>query len=185
MIKASFQKISTESQLFKSAQQAYINDCFAIESNQLDLPIEEIYARLMSKTPKWFDILMRMRDRMVAILGLKSTQDMAGGNSLFAQSGEKFGLKNHTQPSKILDFFEVVALSENEIILSIKDSHLDMQTSLLRDKIDHTNNTCRISFNDVIITHNFLGKAYLFFIMPIHKIIVEKTLNDGKQRGDI
>lgn len=185
MTKAKAQNIPSESQLFNTAQRAYIADCFAIESNNLDAPIEEIYARLMSKTPKWFDFLMNLRDRMVGLVGLKSTQNMAGNASLFAQTGEQFNLKNTTKPSKLMDFFTVTALSENEIILSIKDSHLDMQTSLLRHNINAQNQTCQISFNDVIVIHNFLGKAYLFFIMPIHKIIVKKTLNDGKQRGDI
>lgn len=185
MTKTTIQKIPSESLLFKPAQQAYITNCFSIQSSHLYLPIEEIYARLMSKTPKWFDILMRLRDRIVIILGLKSTQNMAGRNSLFEQTGKQFNLKNTTKPCKIMDFFEITALSENEIILSIKDSHLDMQTSLLRHKINRANNTCQLSLNDVIITHNVLGKIYLFFIMPIHKIIVKKTLNDAKQRGDI
>ena len=185
MTKALIEKIPAESFLFKPAQQAYIADCFAIDSNEIDAPIEEIYARLMSQTPKWFNFLMKLRDRMVILLGLKSTQDMAGGDSLFAQTGKQFGLKNTTKPSRIMDFFEVTALSENEIILSIKDKHLDMQTSLLRTQIDAQNQTCKIIFSDVIFTHNAFGKAYLFFIMPIHNIIIKKTLNDAKQRGDI
>lgn len=185
MTKATKQAIPIESQLFKSVSKSYIVDCFSIESNKLDLPIEEIYARLMSKTPKWFDVLMKIRDATVSLLGLKSTQDMAGGDSLFAQTGQIFDLKNTTKPSKIMDFFEVIGLSENEITLNIKDRHLDMQISLLRHKIDVKNNKCQISFNDVIITHNFWGKAYLFFIMPVHNIIIKKTLNEAKQLGYI
>lgn len=184
-LKATVQKIPAESLLFKPAQQAYIVDCFAISSDKLDVPIEELYARLMSKTPKWFDILMKLRDRIVLLLGLQSTQDMAGNVSLFEQTGKKFGLNNHTKPAKIMDFFTVTSMSQHEIILSIKDKHLDMQTSLLRTQIDVENNQCKIIMSDVITTHNAFGRLYLFFIMPIHKIIVKKTLNDAKQRGDV
>lgn len=184
-LRATAQNIPAESLLFTSAQQAYIVDCFAISSNKLDLPIEEIYARIMSKTPKWFDILMRLRDRMVLLLGLKSTQNMAGGTSLFEQTGKKFGLNSPVKPAKIMDFFTVTSLNPDEIILSIKDKHLDMQTSLLRTQIDPENKQCKLIFSDVITTHNALGRIYLFFIMPIHKIIVKKTLNDAKQRSVI
>lgn len=179
------QKIPPQSQLFSAAKTAYIVDCFSASSNQIDPPIEELYARLMSKTPKWFDLLMSLRDKIVTVLGLKSTQDMAGSGSLFAQSGKSFGINNTTKPSKLMDFFTVTALSESEIILSIKDKHLDMQTSLLRSDIDPKTQQCKIIFSDVIMTHNFFGRIYLFFIMPIHKIIIKKTFRDAQQRGDI
>lgn len=185
MIEAIVQKIPAQSQLFAPAQQAYIVDCFSIESDKLELPIEEIYARLMSQTPKWFDFLMKLRDRMVAVLGLKSTKGMAGEQSLFEQTGRQFGLRNVTKPNRVMDFFTVTALHENEIVVSIKDKHLDMQTSLLRTQINGESQKGKYMLIDVITTHNFLGKAYLFFIMPIHKIIVKKTLNDALRRGDI
>lgn len=185
MCVTSNQKIPPQSQLFGAAQQAYIVDCFSISSDKIDTPIEELYARLMSKTPKWFNILMNLRDRIVVFLGLKSTQDMAGSLSLFEQSGKKFNLNNVTKPSKMMDFFTVIALSENEIILHIKDKHLDMQTSLLRTEINEKTQQCSIIFSDVIVTHNVFGRIYLFFIMPIHKIIVKNTLIQAKRRGDI
>ncbi|MGL1922707.1 MAG: DUF2867 domain-containing protein [Hyphomicrobiales bacterium] len=185
MIYATERDIPAQSQLFEPAKQAYIIDCFAIGSAEIELPIEELYARLMSQTPKWFDVLMNLRDRIVGLLGLKSTQNMAGYESVFEQTGKPFGLNNTTRPSKIMDFFTVVALSENEIILSIKDKHLDMQMSLLRCNVDFEKQQCEILMNDVIFTHNFFGKLYLFFIMPVHKIIIKKTLNDAKHRGDI
>ncbi|NRA85965.1 MAG: DUF2867 domain-containing protein [Rhizobiales bacterium] len=182
---ATAREIYPTSNLFEYSKTAYYTDCFAIESTNLDVPIEEIYARIFSATPKWFDALMTLCNKIVGLFGLKSTVDLSNSLTPFETAKKKFNMKTVSSPNKMMDFFVVEALIDNEIILVIKDTHLDLKISILRTDIDLVNGTSTIAVSDVIHTHNLLGKIYLFFILPMHKLIVKKMLNDAKLGGDI
>lgn len=171
--------------LFSITKDAYYIDCFAIKATALDVPIEEIYARLLSTTPKWFDVLVTIRNKVIKFVGLKSTADIELSTTPFEVARKKFNMQTRSKPNKVMDFFMVEQLSKSEIIVGISDSHLDLKVSILRTNIDETNGTCTIAASHVIHTHNFLGKFYLFFILPVHKFIVKRMLNEAKYRGDI
>lgn len=178
------QKVSKLSRLYDAAHDAYYTDSFAIRSDKLNEPIEELYARLMSKTPKWFDSLMKLRDSIAQKLGLNATKDIAKQLTPFEVAHDKFAMNNQTKPNKIMDFFEVYELNQHEIIFGIKDKHLSLKGSLLRI-VAGDGQSCKLVMSNIIHTHNIWGKIYLFFILPTHKIIIKKMLQNAHKRGDI
>lgn len=146
---------------------AYFHDSYqallpaqAAGSSALELSLQTFL-----KTPVWIDFLMRLRNRVVGLVGLKN-----------------LGSFNHLDPGKPasayrvgdrVGIFSLRYLTENEVILGDSDKHLDVQVSvckLMRDEVP------LVSISTVVHVHNRLGKIYMFFVAPAHKVIAPATL---------
>ena len=119
-----------------------------------------------SSTPKWVDHLFELRNKLVAVFGLKTgkgTQNKAEllKNSNF-EAGDKLGL------------FKVFERTENEIILGEDDKHLDFRVSLFLESI--TNDTKVLTVSTTVKYNNGFGRVYFFFVKPFHQLIVTRML---------
>ncbi len=153
---------------------AYFHDSYqallpaqAAGSSALELSLQTFL-----KTPRWIDFLMRLRNRVVGLVGLKN-----------------LGSFNHLDPGKPasayrvgdrVGIFSLRYLTDNEVILADSDKHLDVQVSvckLMRDE------AVRVNISTVVHVHNRLGKLYMFFVAPAHKVIAPATLRGLLRRG--
>ncbi len=64
-----------------------------------------------------------------------------------------------------LDFFLVEQISDDALVLTARDSHLDVMISV-------TSDGNRLAITASVITHNWFGRAYMLPVAPAHKLIV-------------
>lgn len=116
-----------------------------------------IYCALMQQTPGWVDALMRLRNQVVRPLGLKNLGLLSSVTASAAVSGQRLGI------------FEVVSVSDKELVLQDDDKHLLVQLSVLKQP--HDANHDKLTISTVVHTHNRLGRIYMAFVGPAHKVI--------------
>ncbi|HBK7236266.1 DUF2867 domain-containing protein [Vibrio cholerae] len=157
--------IPRHSELFDYVQGAYFADSFSREIPYRNQTALDIYLEVATQTPSWISFLMEMRNRVVSMFGLKHLgrfQDAASGYSAAnVKIGERLGI------------FTLLSNKEHEIVLEDSDKHLDVRVSFLLDVIG---DKVTVHATTVVHVHNLFGKAYMFIVAPIHKVIVPSSL---------
>lgn len=150
------------------SRSANFKDSFTISSDNIGLDVLEIYLRMVSNTPKWINALLSLRNNFVRFFGLQHVGNLVGKSPLESISRDKLiGAK--------LDFFTIETLNNNEMILLLKDKHLDIKLSILKGGDIKKN---KIFVSTVVNYNNLLGNVYMFFIAPFHKIVVKRLMNN-------
>lgn len=130
----------------------------------------ELLARfLFSHQPAWIGGLLKMRDALVAGLGLKTSRHLES-------------LGEHDQASR-LGIFKIYDRSSREIVLGEDDKHLDFRLSLLCAKPVATLEERSLILTSVVHCHNRLGRAYIFLIAPFHRMVVQASLRRAARVG--
>jgi len=158
-------RIPADSEIGKYLAGADLFDVFEVPIAASNRPALQIYIDLMAKTPAWINRLMAVRDRAVAMFGLKHLGhlddiDPAKGVDSY-RVGDRVGI------------FSILFISDREVILVEADKHLEAKVSLCKtfDGQKHT-----VVFSTVIHLRNLLGRAYMMFVWPLHKLIVPSLL---------
>lgn len=126
------------------------------------LTATEIYRALSRQTPGWINRLMRLRNQLVQPLGLKDLGALSAVASGEAVPGQRMGL------------FEVVSVAPDELVLQDDDKHLVVRLSVLKQGHDASHD--RLTLSTVVHIHNTLGRVYMWFVGPAHKIIAPALL---------
>ncbi|MBL6446746.1 DUF2867 domain-containing protein [Fulvivirga sp. 29W222] len=121
-----------------------------------------------SSSPKWITYLFDLRNRLVSIFGLKTSDQIKDKeeilNNFKGNPGEQLGL------------FKVYSKTDNELILGEDDKHLDFRVSLLLDTIAPSKRSLTIS--TIVKYNNRFGKLYFLLVKPFHKLIVPAMLKE-------
>ena len=134
------------------------SDAFMIQGVDIELSTKEVYVMLFSDTPQWIKSLMKIRNRLVSLVGLKTDVAMIDtGDTSILLEGSSMGM------------FEIYHIGENEIIAGEKDRHLDFVVSVLKQED-------RVTVSTLVQYHNFFGKAYMTLISPFHKLIIKQIM---------
>jgi len=123
-----------------------------------------LFFKMFHPVPVWVSALMRLRNFIVGFLGLETTSGAASGlqkPEADYQVGDK------------IDFFKIVNLSENEVIVTANDTHLDSSFSLY---LDEKGGETMVYMTSVVETKGRLGGIYMFVIAPFHRLIVRQLL---------
>jgi hypothetical protein len=126
--------------------------------NASKISIEQVGKAFFASSPAWVDWLFDIRNRVVSMLGLKTSgaeSKEAVIQNIKCEVGESIGL------------FKIFAKTENEIVMGEDDKHLDFRVSLF---LDRQNNLLVVS--TIVKIHNWLGRLYFLPVKPFHKIIV-------------
>lgn len=123
----------------------------------------------MKPGPKWINYLLKLRNLLVALVGLKTTDDNETNTNCQFEPNERAGL------------FRVFSKTEHELILGEDDKHLNFRVSLYLDTVP--NDTCRkqITVTTIVIYNNWFGRFYFFFVKPFHQLIVQTSLKTNFQ----
>jgi hypothetical protein len=62
----------------------------------------------------------------------------------------------------------VFALTDRELIAGRDDRHLDFRVSILKEPFGDAGAVVTVS--TICVTHNWFGKAYLFVVLPFHRV---------------
>ena len=164
MVKAT--RIPPNSEVSRYLAGAHLYDAFEVTiDDENGRSALQIYIDLMAKTPKWVNGLLEARDKLVAVFGLKD-----------------LGHLDNIDPSRPIDtyrpgdrigIFSILSISDREVVLVEQDKHLDAKVSLCKT-FDGRGGV--VVFSTVIHVRNVLGRAYLLFVWPLHKLIVPSLL---------
>ena len=156
-----------ESQLFHIYETPDLEDAYAIRLPKNTITDPELLARfLFSHQSLWVELLMRMRDTLVAHFGIKTSKQLQNSG------GERIGI------------FKIYETGMNEIVLGENDMHLDFRLSiLLQTRMFSTGNASYLILSTIVHCHNRLGHAYITLITPFHKMVVRSALRRAAQIG--
>ena len=152
------------SALRSSLARSSFHDSYAVALADEQLSPIEIFLRASRATPEWVDTLMAIRNAVVRRLGLKDVGAMAGNAAKPAQAyvvGDRLGI------------FSIYQMREDELVLGIDDSHLDVRVSVLKRSGHYVVST-------VATVHNWLGRLYMVPVGRIHPFVVRAMMRRAK-----
>lgn len=158
--------IPENSALYADRKQYHYSDSYTVQvedkNNQLTL-IDAANA-FVKPGPKWIDNLLKLRNFLVAMVGLKTPKDL------------KTNINCQFEPNELAGLFHVFSKTEHELILGEDDKHLNFRVSLYFETMP--NNTCtkQITVTTIVIYNNWFGRFYFFFVKPFHQLIVQTSL---------
>jgi hypothetical protein len=158
-------EVPNKSEISRYIPGAYFYDSYELHTESTSKSALEIYLDVVSKTPQWVNTLMAIRNRAVTLVGLKDLGNLSDIKPSKLASDYKVGDR--------IGIFSLLFLSENEIILGDSDKHLEARVSVCKIKQDARHS---VAVSTVVHIHNMLGRAYLFFVVPVHRIIVPAML---------
>ncbi|MES2602255.1 MAG: DUF2867 domain-containing protein [Pseudomonadota bacterium] len=134
---------------------AQFGDSFRVAVNDDTLDARQAAERMFLRLPGWIDGLMKLRNLVVAPLGLKTP--------------------SHTQTivADSIGPFPVISDTPQRLVAGFDDKHLDFRVI-----VDVSGNapSREVTATTLVMTHNLLGRVYLATIMPFHRIIVPAML---------
>jgi hypothetical protein len=111
--------------------------------------------RLFGRSPRWVRLLLALRNRIVALFGLKSAE-------LGIADDERVGA------------FPVVSVRYGQVVLGFDDGHLDFRIVL--DVAPAGSHMCKVAITTLVERHNSFGRFYILAITPFHKVVVRTML---------
>lgn len=157
--------IPKHSKLFDYSKGAYFADTFSRKIAYNNQTALDVYLEIAKQTPAWVSFLMAMRNRIVSMLGLKHLGRLQDATSTESPANVTIGER--------IGIFTLLSNSATEIVLEDSDKHLDVRVSFL---LDIEGDKVNVHATTVVHVHNWFGKAYMFVVAPIHKLIVPTSL---------
>lgn len=147
----------------------HLADAYSVELPPEATGDPESLARfIFAQRSVWGDALMRLRDALVAKLGLKTARHLAS-------------LSVEDQATRIA-IFRIYSVKPTEIILGEDDTHLDFRVSVLCSAAS-PNGARRVTVSTVVHCHNLLGRIYIRIIAPFHRRLVQHSLRSAARAG--
>ena len=147
------------------AEGAYFTDSFSTMVHYQNQSALDLYLAMAGHIPSWINWLMSARNKIVAKLGLKNLGHL---NDIdFNKPSDRYQLGDQ------IGIFTIHTNSSHEVILEDRDKHLNVKVSFY---LEPKGEQAIVHASTVVHVHNMLGKIYMFFVIPVHKIIVPVTL---------
>jgi hypothetical protein len=134
---------------------AQFADAFRVTVNDAKLDARGAAERIFSRSPRWVKMLLDLRNRIVAPFGLKTSavrEERAGG---------------------MVGMFPVLSETPERLIAGFDDHHLDFRVVVDVVPVGEAREVTATTF---VLTHNWLGSAYLTTILPFHRLITKTML---------
>jgi hypothetical protein len=140
---------------------------FDTQSVPLAAPMTPLQAWgvVMARPMPFVSLAFKIRDAISSLFGVQKIGGFSGATRSSVEVGEK------------LDFFLVEHVSDDVMVLTARDRHLDVATcvSVLEGVLSITSS---------VQTHNLFGRAYMIPVAPAHRWIVRGNLRQIKQASD-
>ncbi len=155
--------VPPESQLQAQLAGASFHDAYCVENPHPERSALALWMQTLGRTPRWVDAAMRTRNAIVKRMGLKDLGHLS-------QIDPNRPLQDYRLGERV-GIFTVLYISDDEVVMGDDDKHLDVQVSLLKTA-DH-----KAVVSTVVHIHNLLGRIYMFFVAPAHRIIAPSVLS--------
>lgn len=162
--------IPAESELIRQYKSTNFSDAYAVElpPGSTTDP-EQLASFIFSHQAPWVERLMKLRDLLVARLGIKTSAELARVDP--------------TGKVRRIGIFRIYNTSRHEIVLGEDDSHLNFRLSVLCAPSATPAGPHRLTLSTVVHCHNELGRLYIFLIAPFHRAVVRSSLRRAAQTG--
>ncbi|MCJ9735037.1 DUF2867 domain-containing protein [Bradyrhizobium sp. PRIMUS42] len=134
---------------------AQFADAFRVEIGAAQVNAREACTRMVLHGPRWVDALLRLRNILVRPFGLKTSGEGAPA------------------PGGLIGLFPVLSETPERLVAGFDDSHLDF-----RIVVDASGDAAgrQVTLTTLVRTHNRLGRTYLAFITPFHKLVARNMM---------
>lgn len=157
--------IPPQSEISRRLDNAYYYDCYETAIKPTKQSALALYLQVVAGTPGWINALMALRNRVVSLVGLKNLGGLGDFDTAKAASDYRVGDR--------VGIFSIRYLSEQEVILGDSDKHLHVEVSVCRGQD-------KVAVSTVVHIHNLLGRIYMLFVAPIHRLIVPASLRNAR-----
>lgn len=164
------ESIPSNSKILSYTTDAYFTDCFASKIRYEKQSALDLFLLIAKETPSWINVLMSLRNNVVSKLGLKDLGKIA--DIELSKPGPDYRVGER------VGIFTLYSNNHNEVILEDQDKHLNVKISFY---VEPSGDTAKIHATTVVHVKNTSGKIYMFFVEPIHKIIVPSILKQLPQ----
>ena len=129
-----------------------------------DSKMDELVARMFQMTPAWIRFLMKVRDSVVALLGLKTAKDDRPSEEQLRtlKVGDRVGL------------FQVLEKTPTLMVFGENDKHLNFRVSL---ELDSQNKPSLLTMGTAVQYNAPMGKLYFAVVKPFHRMVAPAMLN--------
>jgi hypothetical protein len=134
---------------------AQFADAFRVTVPEAGLDARSAAERIFSRSPRWVEMLLELRHRIVAPFGLKTSA---------AHEAKAFGM---------VGIFPVLSETPERLVAGFNDHHLDFRVVV---DVLPARSGREVTATTLVLTHNWLGRAYLTAIMPFHRMIAKTLL---------
>ena len=157
--------IPAHSEIARRLAKADFSDCYVVDIAATPKSALALYLEVARKTPAWVNRLMALRNRIVRLVGLKDLGAFDG--ALGGKQADDYKVGDR------VGIFSNLYLSQDEVIMVDADKHLTVQVSAckLTDAVQQ-----RVALSTVVHIHNRLGRIYMLFVAPAHRIIAPAVL---------
>ncbi len=125
-------------------------------------------------TPVWVHAMMHLRNRAVALVGLRSSPAWkprsTDGDRPYA-IGERVGI------------FELMHFDDDEVVAGDNDKHLRVLISV-QCEAPRDDSPAAVVMTTVVHIHNWLGHLYMLPVTPAHKVIAPAVLTCVNQSSN-
>ena len=151
---------------------AYFCDSYRSPLTSPPAGVVEIFFSIFGHHPKWIKLALVARNRIARGCGLSVPSD---AEIMEPQRKQSYKV------GEVIGPWPIYSINENELIAGRDNAHLDFRLSILRE-IEGPSPSVVVS--TVCLVHNKFGKAYLFFVIPLHrwgiKYIISRALHEGR-----
>jgi len=134
---------------------AQFADAFRVTVADADLDARRAAERIFSRSPRWVEALIDLRNMIAAPFGLKT-------------SGE-----NEPNAGGMVGLFPILSETPERLVAGFDDHHLDFRVVV---DVGPARGGRDVTATTLVLTHNRLGRAYLAAIMPFHRLIAKTLL---------
>lgn len=137
-------------------------DCYELQVPKSDFTAIAAAHAMLGRFPLWVRLLVRLRDAVTGLFGLKSSR--------------------HHAPDKLetIGFFPVVSQSDHQVVLGFDDRHLDFRVVI--DVRDDDQGRRLVDATTLVRRKILFGRIYIAVIAPFHRLIVATMLADFGKR---
>jgi len=141
---------------------SYFHDSWSIEAAEPNLDPLSQFIRVAKSPPWWMDEAMKLRNRIVSLLGIKNLGALSDVSALMRATDYK--------PGDRVGIFTLLSTSETEVLLGDSDKHLDVVVSVHRQPMEQAAQAV-VTVTTVVRVHNWLGRLYMVPVRPAHRVI--------------
>jgi hypothetical protein len=134
---------------------AQFSDAYSVAIDDTALDARRAAERIFGRSPRWIEVLLALRNLLVAPFGLKT------------------GAPNHSTASGMIGIFPVVSQTPDRLVAGFNDKHLDFRVVV---DVAVSGRGQRITATTLVLTHNLLGRTYLAVILPFHRLVLRAML---------
>ncbi len=149
---------------------SYFHDCYLMPLAHGGRSALEIFLATLARSPRWVEALMALRNRVVGLFGLKNLGHMGSLPPLKSAADYRVGER--------IGIFTLLSVSNDEVIVGDDDKHLHVKVSLCKVIRDGRE---AVTMTTVVHIHNLLGRIYMFFVAPMHRIIAPAVMARGAE----